>query len=446
MQQFYASPVSSDKTKTDVVEEDTVDRLLRRADGKIKRGKDDRYCSHGPAGMCSHCMPLEPYDAGYQQANGIKHLSLHAHLRKLSTGSSNKGHLLEGANFKVKAGCIGHHPSYPEGICTKCQPSAIILNPQPFRIVDHVELEGPRIIEDFLAGWRKTGYQRFGWLLGRYEVYEGVPLGIKAVVCAIHEPPQDGSVDGFQLLEDPSGGAVELVASSLGLSVVGMAYTDLTDDGTHTGKVLHKRSAESFFVSSVEALFMAQNQLSRPSRCKDSPTGTFSSKFVTLILTGNAEYQIDFMAFQVSNTAEALLQADLVEATTDPNLVMVKPSIPKVQYVPEVIYKLKDEYGNTVQRTAEPFFPVEYLLLTLSHGFPVRLDPFFKSPLGFPPVVDRPAMSHLKTYIQQARGLPPSISLSHFNLLLFIAIQGIVELADFRAICSALVSLMHKYS
>ena len=57
----------------------------------------------------------------------------------------------------------------------------------------------------------------FGVLLGRYEEYEGVPLGIKAVVHAIHRPPQDGSVDRFQLLEDPFKESINQVASLLGL-------------------------------------------------------------------------------------------------------------------------------------------------------------------------------------------------------------------------------------
>lgn len=438
VEQFYAKPNDS---KPKIVEE-MVDVMLRKQDGKISRNRDEQYCRHGESGMCSHCMPLEPFDAGYQEEKGVKHLSFHAYLRKISKANSNqsKGHILEDASFRVKPNCSGQHPPYPEGICTKCQPSAIVLNTQPFRMVDHVEMDNPKLIEEFLGAWRKTGYQRFGWLIGRYAVFEGVPLGIKAIVHAIYEPPQDGSVDGIQLLEDPNGEHVLKIATDLDLKVVGMVYTDLTDDGSRTGKVLHKRSSNTFFVSSSEALFMAQNQLGHPSPCTDSPTAAFSSKFVTVIITGNERNEIDFLPFQVSNTAEGMASADIIEATTDPSLMMVKPSIPKKHYVPEVMYKLNDEYGNIVQRKADPFFPVEYLLLTLSHGFPVKLDPFFKSPTIFPSLIEAPTMNHLKKYLEEVRSIPLTIALSNFNLIVFLAHQGILSPAEIQALCKALIN------
>ena len=50
--------------------------------------------------------------------------------------------------------------------------------------------EDGAIVDGFIDGWRKTGQQRFGYLIGRYVEFTDVPLGIRAVVSAIYEPPQ----------------------------------------------------------------------------------------------------------------------------------------------------------------------------------------------------------------------------------------------------------------
>lgn len=50
--------------------------------------------------------------------------------------------------------------------------------------------ENPIIVEQFLNYWRSTGSQRLGIMYGRYEHHKDVPLGIKATVAAIYEPPQ----------------------------------------------------------------------------------------------------------------------------------------------------------------------------------------------------------------------------------------------------------------
>jgi nuclear protein localization family protein 4 len=53
-----------------------------------------------------------------------------------------------------------------------------------------VSFENPTIVDQFIDYWRRTGNQRSGYLLGRYERYDDVPLGIRAVVVAVYEPPQ----------------------------------------------------------------------------------------------------------------------------------------------------------------------------------------------------------------------------------------------------------------
>lgn len=50
--------------------------------------------------------------------------------------------------------------------------------------------ENSELVERFLDYWRITGHQRVGFLYGRYEIHPDIPLGIRAVVAAIYEPPQ----------------------------------------------------------------------------------------------------------------------------------------------------------------------------------------------------------------------------------------------------------------
>ena len=232
-------PTSGDRMTSprpwEFVEEDTVDVYWRSRDGKIPRGRDSRFCKHGTNGMCDYCMPLEPFDAAYQAEHNIKHLSYHAYLRRLTPKSSATAAStlppLAQLSYKVKVPCPSKgHPPWPAGICTACQPSAITLQSQPFRMVDHLEIASMDIVDRFLQAWRLTGLQRFGFLIGHYEPYDEVPMGIKAVVEAIYEPPQQGELDGLTLgapwEEEPY--IKELARNAAKpLTIVGCIFTDL---------------------------------------------------------------------------------------------------------------------------------------------------------------------------------------------------------------------------
>lgn len=110
------------------------------------------------------------------------------------------------------------------------------LNQQKYRHVDAVLFENSQIVNRFLDFWRQSLLQRVGILLGRYEPYNEVPLGICARVAAIYEPPQNSARDGFELLDDPHEKTVDKLCEKLGLRRVGWIFCDLLPLDVHKGK------------------------------------------------------------------------------------------------------------------------------------------------------------------------------------------------------------------
>ncbi|ODQ78501.1 hypothetical protein BABINDRAFT_85393 [Babjeviella inositovora NRRL Y-12698] len=370
-----------------------VDDFLQLQTGIIPVPKS-RLCRHNDGGMCEYCSPLPPWSKIYQEEHKIKHISFTAQLKKLLDGKNADGHStggqgtsyvppLDASNFTVDFQCRNGHKPYPGGICSKCVPSAITLQLQQFRMVDHVEFSDSTIVNDFIEAWRISGLQRIGYLYGTYEAYDKVPLGIKAVVQAIYEPPQTNEGDGLKLEAWEDEKHVDELASRLGIYKVGVIFTDLLDTGKGDGSVVCKRHKDSYFLSSLEVLLAANFQLANPNVSKYSKSGVYSSKFVTCVISGNAKDEIDIAAYQVSEAAEALAKADIVTGSTHPSMAFINETTDK-RYVPEIFYSKRNEYNLVVKENAKPAFPVEYLLVSLTHGFPENPEPMFASKKKFP--------------------------------------------------------------
>ncbi|XP_060577563.1 nuclear protein localization protein 4 homolog [Ruditapes philippinarum] len=423
---------------TDTVKEDEVDLLMYKEDGKIYRKRDEQLCHHGPSGKCLHCVPLEPFDETYLQTCDppIKYLSFHSYLRKLTSGvDKGKFANLENVSCKIKEGCK-EHPPWPAGICTKCQPTALTLNRQRYRHVDYIMFENPNICNQFLNYWRSTGNQRLGIMYGRYGPHKDIPLAIKAEVAAIYEPPQINSKNKIELLEDPQEEAIHRLTLRLGLVPVGWIFTDLVADDLTTGTVKNFRgNVDSHFLSAEECIMAAQFQNKYPNPCKYSKDGHFGSKFVTVIVTGDQNGQIHFEGYQVSNVCMALVRDECLIPTKDaPELGYIKESSNE-QYVPDVFFKDKDEYGNEVTQLARPL-PVEYLLVDMGAAFPVEPQFTFKMADKPFPKENRNATGEvqdfnaLTSYMHQFTPDKFYEAVSDFHLLLYLSTTDMLPLKE----------------
>lgn len=411
-----------------------IDEYLSKQSGLIQLPPEKTSCRHRGKERCINCLPLQPFDQNYLTEQKIKHMSFHAYLRKLTQGV-NKGKFapLENISCRIKPGCPGHKP-WPEGICTKCQPSAITLNRQTYRHVDNITFENPSIVDNFLNYWRTSGHQRCGLLFGNYVPHEGVPLGIKANVVAIYEPPQKSSADHIELLEDKDATIVKELARDLDLVCVGWIFTDLIAKDMHNGTVEHIRGPDTYFLSAHECIQAGYFQNEHPNPCHLSSEGYFGSKFGTVCVTGDKDNKIHMEAYQVSNQCMALVRDNCMLPTLDaPELGYIKKSSPN-QYVPDVYYKIIDEYKNEKTQLARPL-PIEYLLVDVPVSTPMTPTRTFnqlqaKKPF---PIENREQLDFgaLQTYLGQF-DLNSEFreAISDFHLLLYLRLQEIVPLRD----------------
>ncbi|XP_037944598.1 nuclear protein localization protein 4 homolog isoform X2 [Teleopsis dalmanni] len=418
------------------ITEDEVDLLLAKMDGLIQRERDSKLCHHNANGRCLHCSPLEPYDETYLKDHKIKHLSFNSYIRKQKSGIDGKYVAMDDINCRIKPGCR-EHPPWPKGICSKCQPSAITLNRQVYRHVDNVMFENTTIVERFLNYWRATGHQRLGYLYGTYEVHTDVPLGIRAKVAAIYEPPQESTKDSIKVLHDEGAKDVEEVAAALGLKKIGWIFTDLITEDSANGTVKQLRGIETHFLTAQECITAGELQNRHPNPCKYSSSGYFGSKFVTVCVTGDKTKQVHMEGYAVSAQCMALVRDNCLIPTKDaPELGYVRESSDK-QYVPDVYYKEKDQYGNEVQRLARPL-PVEYLLVDVPASTPLQQQYTFtqydkREPF---PVENRYLDGHLQdfnalsTYLSRWSDEEFLEAVSDFHLLVYLYKMDVLPIHD----------------
>lgn len=367
----------------------SVDDLLSKRTGKLKRRIDTAACRHGQGGMCEHCQPLEPWQI--PQTSAAKHLPLHVYLRKIEKSFTefNYGQADPDIIKIQHATCKGHENV--KEMCSKCLPSSIPLKRQLYRLVDHVEFSSSQGVEDVVGEWRRSGMQRFAWLFGSVQPrsMEDWDLGVKVVVQFVYQPPQNSGLDGVQLHEDDAYfEAASTAAKLFNAELIGCIYTDLHDNGSGTGQVKRR----DYFVSSPELTFMASQQAT-------------NSRFITCILSGSKDNSIEIEAYMASQSAVYYIQSGLLAPTTDPNVLMVKKG--------EFIFTEKNEYGYEVPVRGNQVVPVDYFVVSLTNGFQDTINASVVDP--FPPM-------HMHPTVEQAVEAFGANSIS-FNFLVFLCFK-----------------------
>jgi len=355
-------PTSATSTKHEMkqpLKEDEIDISLWKEEGRINKGGGS---SGGIFKMDN--LSIEPWDENYLKEKEIKFMSFHAYMRQQTAGV-DKGKYFKLDKFKAASRLdptSGKRTVYD-------LPSAVTLNRQKFRHVDNIVFENREIVDRFLNYWRASGHQRMAYLYGRYTKHTDVPLGIKAEVCALYEPPQTSTVNSLQFFEvDPKLDAVEFVAMKLGLVKVGWIVSDLVPADNTGGPVKNFRNADTHFLTAEEVLTAATLQNKYPNPCRLASDGSYGSKFATVVVSGDKDLQISFEGYQVSNQCMSLVADDALLPTIDaPELGYVRESTDQM-FVSDVYYKMKDKYGNEVTKMARPL-PLEYLLTEVPTAF-----------------------------------------------------------------------------
>lgn len=310
----------------------TAPASKKTSDNKIARKKDPLLCNHPDNAMCANCAPLDPWDKSYYIENKIKYVSFKSYLEMLKINKKKYEH----PSYKRKK-CTEHGP---KASCTKCQLMPITLCPQVFRVVDHVEFDCAEHVESFINNARTSTKSRFGYLLGRYNDYDQVPLGLKAVVSWIYEPAQKSFPDGFVLERDDSLDFLK----NFGMHVVGMIY--------------YAPGTRDFFLSSLEIDFIARLQLEHtPRGPADEPA---SSCFATIVVRMNEEKEYVLDEFMVTEQCIALVKENIITPTTDPHVFLTGETI---------------RYRSEEKQVESKLIPCEFFIVRLTHG--MKHNPFF---------------------------------------------------------------------
>ena len=310
-------------------------------------------CQHGANAKCPNCV-----EQGFIEDS--KHTSFKQYLndrKQLCKGLHDSNGLCtnctppQNLSYKLKTGCTNHAP-YPKGLCTKCQPANVSLLRQRYRHIDYMSFMNKEELNLFISSWSHKDYfsiQKMAFLFGYYATDPNYPEGVRAVVEAMHEPPQERGPNGFHLLIDEDCEAVDRIASALGLECVGWIFTTID-----TNKETPLSPSEIKEAARLQEIFKTHYT----KECQ-------VSHFVTCVVRPTESHSGEIETYMVSDMCQALERDNILSGDFSVKDKMKIRQANQNEIMPRVFEESKE---------VSEFNPI-FFLVNVAHGAPAdKLD------------------------------------------------------------------------
>ncbi|KAK9171456.1 NPL4 family protein [Cryptosporidium meleagridis] len=310
-----------------------------------------------------------------------------------------------------------------KGVMNKIPPS-VTLKHQTYRHVDHLEMMNLSEAMQFVDYWRsKLGMtkQRVGWMYGYYREDSTYPMGIRAVMEAIYEPPQyEKAEPGKLVLESDSfKSTVDRVAQSLGLECLGLVFT-------------HNKRDELLTSNEIVTIGKLQLEAMKTPHYTGYPVSSFVCCTIAPCKSVQGGDPIP-NAFAVSDLGLALIRDKLIEekGLKDDTHIVIREE-EKGEILPQILEK-----GVSTRK-----FDAHWLIVRINESAPIQPKPFFSSS-QFPRenriVSQKP--SDVSEFIKSRLTSVPLTSynlLNDFHLLLYLA--KLFDEATTISICESIIN------
>jgi nuclear protein localization family protein 4 len=306
------------------------------------------------------------------------------------------------------AGLLGSRSYKPtlkqRGVQLKLPPP-MTVNIQGYRHVDHLEYMNADELKHFVGYWQKQDMltQRVGWMYGYYVMDSAYDEGVRAVMEAVYEPPQQSVGGSAVFLEDPQLKDADRIAAALGLERIGWVFTTLPRD------VEYLTSHDMMRIAAL------QEQISSD----EHYTGYRKSCFVTCMIKPGANNQMT-SAYMVSDQLQAMVRDGILGEPTEPSRLRFREA-GENEVMPATLESGKDMKD----------FDCDFCLIKVNDGAPKRSRCLLKS-TGFPreqrEQVRTPA--DVSRFLRGHKDQPSWVKYADFHLLLYLSELLGVETAE----------------